>query len=154
MKIKHLVLAAAATIMLAACGGGSNSPKGIVESLYSALQKGDWQKAAKIELEHSKEFYDPIAQSKEAKEWALQYISSEMQKYAEKHQGGSIESFKITEEKEYQQGNGNYLSFTLSVVGKNGVSDTHYVNIGKYHNGKLLDNWLIDSDDTDNWRDH
>jgi hypothetical protein len=148
MKVKNLVLIALAVVGMTACsGGGSKSePQKLVESIYSALQKGDYETAAKIELEHSLDYYDEDV-SKEMREMAVPYIAGEMRKYAENKQGGGIESFKIDSTSVARDGG---YRFYLTVVGKDGDNRKHYLEVGKLDDSP----WLIDPDAPDNWREH
>ena len=122
----------------------------IVKDLYTALEKGDYKKAAEIELEHSREFYktpNSKEPTKEMKEFALSHVSEEMQKYAKKRQGGGINSFEIIETEE--SNNGAMFSIKLKIINKKGNEHSASIKLNKHN-----DKWWFDKRSSDNWREH
>lgn len=63
MKIKNLVLAAAAGLVMVACGGGvdTKDPKAVTEGFVNALNGKDWDGAKALATEKSGEMIDGMA---------------------------------------------------------------------------------------------
>ena len=148
MKKSILKLAViAAAIMLTSCGGGG-TPKDITKNLYSALQKGDYKKAARIELENTLEYAEV---SKEMKAAFVPSIAEEMREYAKKEYEGGMKSFEITGVEE----DGDKCRVGIKVTDKNGIKGAFFgsgdfsaIIDFKKEDGKW---WLVEKSNK-NWR--
>ena len=140
MRRNILKLAVIATaVVMASCGGGT--PKGIVNDLYSALQKGDYKKAAKIELENTWEYAEL---SKEMRDAFIPLVAEEMREYAEEHYAGGMKSFKITR----AEGDDVVYGIEMDVTDKSGYGRRNTVIFEK-KDGKW---WLLEEYNENNWR--
>ena len=142
--MKKVILSFAVIVtamMLTGCGVNGGTPTGIVKNLYSALQKSDYTKAAKIELENTLEYAEL---SKEMREAFVPLVAEEMQKYAEVYYEGGVKSFEITEAGEEDDEGG----VGIKVTDKSG--DEHMVGyiLFKKRDGK----WWLNEKLNISWR--
>jgi len=115
MRKLFSVLALAAVVLFTAnCGGGGNTPASIEKSMYTQMQKGNYDKVVKIMI-------DNLDATKEQKaQFAAFFTSDKIKKEMEK--GGGLKSFEIIKEEISEDG----LSATVEtkVINNNGDEDT------------------------------
>ena len=119
MKKVFSILALAAIALLAAnCGGGGgggNTPSGIMKSVYTQMQAGNYDKAAKFFLDNLD------ATDKEKAQYGALITSDKLKKSAEEK--GGIQSFEIVSEKISDDGLSAVVE--MKIVGKNGKTETN-----------------------------
>jgi hypothetical protein len=131
-KIFSSLFVAAIALVAASCGGG-DTPSAITESIYSQLQKGNYEKAFAIWADNLDEEELPAAEEKAAFVSAL----SEKAKQSAEVNGGAI-SFKIENEEIAEDGNSATVKLTIVYGERGGIGTERNRYVKKDGKWKLL----------------
>ena len=123
-KIFSFLAVAVIAFFIASCGGGDNTAAGIEKSIYSQMEKGNYEKAIEILIESIDSERTPSAEEKAKVLTAL----AEEAKQSIEAQGG-IKSFEITGEDISEDG---LVAIVTSKIvyggGKEEFNKSKYVN--------------------------
>jgi uncharacterized protein with von Willebrand factor type A (vWA) domain len=93
LKVKSFLVAASFAMFVASCGGGGNSPADIQKSVYSQIQKGNYEKGVKILCDNLDGDKTPSAEEK------MQFAKGLTEKAKQSIEAkGGVKSFEIVEE--------------------------------------------------------